>query len=96
MRNYRRFAAELKARTALEAIRGERMVSEIAVRHGIQLKRITNRKRQATDNLASVFDSEARARERFRQVAESIKTLGWTNPILIDNDGDVIAGHGRP
>ena len=33
-----------------------------------------------------------------RQVAEiaaSMKEWGWTNPILIDEDGVVIAGHGR-
>jgi DNA modification methylase len=29
------------------------------------------------------------------QIAKSIKTFGWTNPILIDGEGGVIAGHGR-
>ena len=29
------------------------------------------------------------------QVAESIKEFGFTNPILIDKDNGVIAGHGR-
>lgn len=29
------------------------------------------------------------------QVAESIKEFGFTNPILIDEDNGVIAGHGR-
>jgi DNA modification methylase len=30
-----------------------------------------------------------------QQLAESIKTIGWTNPILIDDKDRVIAGHGR-
>ena len=29
------------------------------------------------------------------QIAASIKEFGWTNPILIDGDNGVIAGHGR-
>ncbi|MDE1901026.1 MAG: site-specific DNA-methyltransferase [Alphaproteobacteria bacterium] len=29
------------------------------------------------------------------QIAESMKEFGWTNPILVDGDGGVIAGHGR-
>jgi hypothetical protein len=28
-------------------------------------------------------------------IAESIQTLGWTLPILVDDDGTIIAGHGR-
>ena len=29
------------------------------------------------------------------QIAASIRQFGWTNPILADADGMVIAGHGR-
>lgn len=29
------------------------------------------------------------------QIAASIKEWGWTNPILVDEDGGLIAGHGR-
>ncbi|WP_126284508.1 ParB/Srx family N-terminal domain-containing protein [Burkholderia stagnalis] len=29
------------------------------------------------------------------QIAASLREFGWTNPILIDDDGNVIAGHGR-
>lgn len=29
------------------------------------------------------------------QLVESIKEFGWTNPILIDEAGEIIAGHGR-
>ncbi len=35
------------------------------------------------------------SKKQIRQIAESIKTFGWTNPILVDADGGVIAGHGR-
>ena len=29
------------------------------------------------------------------QIAASIKEFGWTNPILVDGDNSIIAGHGR-
>ena len=34
-------------------------------------------------------------KKQLRQIADSINTFGWTNPILIDAEGGVIAGHGR-
>jgi DNA modification methylase len=33
--------------------------------------------------------------KQLRQIADSIRRFGFTNPILIDRDGNVIAGHGR-
>lgn len=35
------------------------------------------------------------SKKQVRQIAESIRTFGWTNPVLIGAGGDVIAGHGR-
>ena len=34
-------------------------------------------------------------KKQIGQIANSIRTFGWTNPILIDADNCVIAGHGR-
>ena len=33
--------------------------------------------------------------KQVRQIADSIETFGFTNPVLIDSKGTVIAGHGR-
>ncbi|TPQ51011.1 DNA methylase [Prosthecomicrobium hirschii] len=33
--------------------------------------------------------------DQIAQIAASIREFGWTNPILIDDDGGIIAGHGR-
>ncbi len=33
--------------------------------------------------------------EQVEQIADSIKEYGWTNPVLIDPEGGIIAGHGR-
>lgn len=35
------------------------------------------------------------SRKQVRQIADSIQRFGFTNPILIDGDGRIIAGHGR-
>jgi DNA modification methylase len=33
--------------------------------------------------------------KQIRQIADSLKKFGWTNPVLIDDDDGIIAGHGR-
>ena len=35
------------------------------------------------------------SRKQIRQIAKSIEEFGWTNPILVDDALNVIAGHGR-
>ena len=35
------------------------------------------------------------SKKQLRQIADSIQTFGWTNPILVDAENGVIAGHGR-
>ncbi len=35
------------------------------------------------------------SRKQIRQIADSIREFGFTNPILTDGDGQIIAGHGR-
>jgi len=34
-------------------------------------------------------------KKQIRQIAESIKTFGWMNPVLVDANDRIIAGHGR-
>ena len=66
MTKRRRFTSEFKAGVALEAIRGEQTISELAAKHGIHPNQITNWKRQAMDGMASVFDGKAVEREQVR------------------------------
>ncbi len=40
-------------------------------------------------------NARTHSRSQIQQIARSIETFGWTNPILIDPEGIVIAGHGR-
>jgi site-specific DNA-methyltransferase (adenine-specific) len=40
-------------------------------------------------------NSRTHSDEQVAQIAASIREWGWTNPILVDEDGGLIAGHGR-
>jgi len=40
-------------------------------------------------------NSRTHSDEQISQIASSIKEWGWTTPILVDEDGGIIAGHGR-
>jgi hypothetical protein len=40
-------------------------------------------------------NSRTHSTEQVAQIAGSIKEFGFTNPVLIDADGGIIAGHGR-
>lgn len=40
-------------------------------------------------------NSRTHSEEQVAQIAASIKEFGFTNPVLIDKDGGIIAGHGR-
>jgi DNA modification methylase len=42
-----------------------------------------------------VNNSRTHSDEQVAQIAASIKEFGWTNPILIDEQNSIIAGHGR-
>ena len=42
-----------------------------------------------------VKNSRTHSDEQVAQIAASIKEFGWTNPILIDGQNGIIAGHGR-
>ncbi|MGB7404596.1 MAG: DNA methyltransferase [Pacificimonas sp.] len=40
-------------------------------------------------------NARTHSRKQLRQLAESIRAFGFTNPVLVDDTGEVIAGHGR-
>jgi len=48
-------------------------------------------------NPAQGYPQNARthSKHQIRQIAESIKEFGFTNPVLVDRNNTIIAGHGR-
>ncbi len=63
MTTRRRFGGEFKARVALEALRGDKTVQEIAAKHKVHPNQVSTWERQAMDGLSKVF-SNGTDRER--------------------------------
>ncbi len=55
MTTRRRFTGEFKARVALEALRGDKTVQEIASKHKVHPNQVSSWKCQAIDGLGEVF-----------------------------------------
>jgi hypothetical protein len=51
--------------------------------------------KKVTDLIPYAKNSRTHSDEQVAQIAASIKEFGWTNPILVDGDNGIIAGHGR-
>jgi transposase len=63
----KRYSAEFKAKIALEALRGELTVSQLATKHGVHQTLIGDWKRQALGGLVTVFSGKAEAKEGMRE-----------------------------
>jgi DNA modification methylase len=61
-----------------------------------QLRSVSAIEHRRVDSL-SRYERNARthSKKQIRQIASSIERFGFTNPILIGDDGSIIAGHGR-
>ena len=57
MTKRRNFTADFKAKVALEALRGDRTIQEIAARYKVHPNQVSTWKRQAMDGLGTVFSS---------------------------------------
>jgi transposase len=51
----KRYSADFKAKVALEAIRGDLTLAELAAKHGVHHTMIASWKRQAIDGMAGTF-----------------------------------------
>ncbi len=79
MMTRRRFTAAFKARVALEALRGDKTIQEIAAKHKVHANQVSTWKRQAIDGLGEVFlngadracrDHEAKVRDLHAKIGE--------------------------
>ena len=59
MTTRRRFSADFKARVALDALRGDKTIQEIATKHKVHPNQVSAWKRQAMDGLEEVFSNGA-------------------------------------
>jgi ParB-like chromosome segregation protein Spo0J len=52
-------------------------------------------RKKVDDLIPYARNARTHSDEQVAQLAASIKEWGWTTPVLIDEDGGIIAGHGR-
>ena len=57
MTTRRRFTADFKAKVALDGLRGDRTIQEIATKHKVHPNQLSAWKRQAMDGLGEVFSN---------------------------------------
>ncbi len=51
--------------------------------------------RKVEDLIPYARNSRAHSDEQVAQIAASVREFGWTNPVLVDGENGIIAGHGR-
>jgi transposase len=81
----KRYTAEFKAKVALEAIRGELTLAELASRHGIHQTMIAAWKKQAVDGMAATFSGKAEAVQATSE-AELAKLHAKIGQLVIEKD----------
>lgn len=93
-RQRRKFSSELKARVAVEAIKGIRSVAELAGEHQVHPTQIAQWKRQLLDSAQQVF-SDKRVKEEkgheellaklYQQIGQMKMELDWLQKKLWSN-----------
>ncbi len=81
----KRYAAEFKAKVALEALRGELTAAQLATKHGVHQTMISEWKRQAIEGLASVFSGKAEAKA-FAREGEVEKLHAKIGRLVVERD----------
>ena len=72
----RNHSAKFKAQVALEAIRGEKTVAEIAAHHEVHPTQVTSWKNEVLENLAGIFGGENCGRDEKERIHELHAKIG--------------------
>jgi DNA modification methylase len=67
----------------------------MALNKGGCMDKIEIRYKKVEDLIPYVNNSRTHSDDQVAQIASSMKEFGWTNPILLDGENGIIAGHGR-
>ena len=72
----KRYSAAIKAKVALEAIRGQKTANEIASEYGVHPTQIAQWKKQALDELPSIFSQGQREKTDEALIATLYQEIG--------------------
>lgn len=81
----KRYSGEFKSRVALEAIRGEQTLSELASKHGMHQTMIAQWKRQAIEGMAATFSGKTVAEPQVNP-ADVEKLHAKIGQLLVERD----------
>lgn len=81
----KRYSADFKAKVALEAIRGDLTLAELAAKHGVHHTMIAAWKRQAVDGMATTFSGASEA-ARSASDAELEKLYAKIGQLVVERD----------
>ena len=84
-RKRRRFAPELKAKIALEALREESTLAELAAKYDVHPNMIANWKKQAKEGMADIFAGKTAQRATAHD-AEIQKLRAKVGELVIERD----------
>jgi transposase len=81
----KRYSADFKAKVALEALKGELTLSQLATKHGVHQTMIAAWRKQAVEGLAGVFSGKAEAIEGARE-GEIDKLHAKIGQLVVERD----------
>jgi len=81
----KRYAAEFKAKVALEALRGELTTAQLATKHGVHQTMVSDWKRHAMEGLASLFSGKMEAKDAVRE-GEIEKLHAKIGQLVVERD----------
>jgi transposase len=81
----KRYSADFKAKVALEALKGELTLSQLATKHGVHPTMIAAWRKQAVEGLAGVFSGKAEAAESARE-GEIDKLHAKIGQLVVERD----------
>jgi transposase-like protein len=80
------FEAGLKARVALDAVKGEKTLAELSAQYGVHANMIVRWKREMLDRLPGIFDKKAERRDK-AEAEEKVDALYKTvGELKLEND----------
>jgi len=86
MRQRKRYSGDIKARIALEAVKGQRTVQEISKHYGVHPSQVAQWKRQILENAPQIFQDgrsrdergdEVVKEELYQQIGQLQVELAW-------------------
>jgi transposase-like protein len=72
----RNHSAKFKAQVALEAIRGEKTIAEIAAHHEVHATQVTSWKNQVLESLAGIFGGQTASKDDKERIRELHAKIG--------------------